>query len=376
MNILFLSDHLGHPEGRLHGASTYFLHVLPDLVRRLASVTVCFLHAPHPAAQRLQDAGVDPIFLNRSKWDPLAAADVVKLIREKNIELIHAAGMKGTLVARWAAHRTGAVCISHFHDANVVSPPIQWLQQKTAAWNDATICISRAVADFAVTTLGVAPDSLSVLYNPLPPQQKLSNAPADRSHLLDQYQLRDRYVVLVLGRLSKEKGHAELLKGGADWLRSHPDIVLWLVGDGEERDPIIRLAADLKIDAQIRMAGHLDEVHAVLDMADVLLIPSEREGLGYAALEAMAAGCPVVAFAVGGIPEIVVHEQTGLLAPPGAILELLQQVDRVQSDEPLRTSLIEGGQRQIQSHTIDAHVEQLTELYETVAARHQNQEGS
>lgn len=376
MKILFLSDHLGHPEGRLHGASTYFLNVLPALSRvGEGAVTVCFLREAHPAADRLRAEGVNPIFLNRAKWDVRAAMDVVRLVRERKIELIHAAGMKGILVGRWAAQRTGARCVTHLHDANPVGPFMQWLQRRTARWNDHTICISQAVARFSSDSLGVPPDNVTVLHNPLPPNAHRTANPNDGAALREAQGLDGKFVLLVLGRMSPEKGHAALIEKGAAWLRDHPDTVFWFVGDGPERDRLARRVSPLAVGEQIKFAGHLEDIATVFNVADLLLVPSIKEGLSYVALEAMAAGCPVAALAVGGVPEIVVHEETGLLAPPGVIEDLLAQVDRLRADGALREKLIAAGRRFSATLSVDEHVEQLIGLYAAVVSQPEARKG-
>src|SRR3989338_7498561 len=90
-----------------------------------------------------------------------------------------------------------------------------------------------------------------------------------------------------------------------------------LVGDGPARDRLRSLAEELGLPGQVMFAGMRDDVASVLPMMDIFVCPSLYEGFGIAIVEAMAAGRPVVASAVGGIPEIVVHEDTGLLVPPG-----------------------------------------------------------
>jgi hypothetical protein len=114
--VLFVSDHLGHDGGRIHGATRYFLDVLPRLAERGVLGSVCFLRGPHPVRAQLEAGGVMPEFLGRSKLDPRTGMDVARRIRAGGAGVVHAAGMKGILSGVWAAGRCGVPCVVQLHD--------------------------------------------------------------------------------------------------------------------------------------------------------------------------------------------------------------------------------------------------------------------
>lgn len=367
--ILFLSDHLGHGEGMIHGASTYFLNVLPLLKRSDVPLTVCFLRARHPVADRLEDAGVTPLFLGRGKWDPRALRDVVRLIQEHDINLVHAAGMKGILISRLAARRTGVHCVAHLHDANTPDPIMKTLQRLTARWTDGCLCISRAVADYAVRVLDMPPDRVQVLYNPLPGDPLEPATPDTVEALRTAWQLEGKRALALIGRMSPEKGHEPFLRGAADWLAARPDVRLILVGDGPLRESLQAMVHELGLEGAVRFAGYREDVAVILQLLDAVLVPSVREGLGYVALEAMAAGCPVAAFRVGGLPELVEDGETGMLSPPADVPHMLSQLDRLLGDPALRDRLICGGKAKAQGFSTQAHVEELGRIYRRVLSQ-------
>jgi len=112
---------------------------------------------------------------------------------------------------------------------------------------------------------------------------------------------------------------------------------LILVGDGPERASIQRMAVSLGVSDRLILAGHQDDVTPYFAAADLAIISSDTEGSPNALLEAMAAGKPVVATAVGGIPEIVTNEDTALLVPPGDPGKLAEAMARALSaPEPMR----------------------------------------
>ncbi|MGY1624749.1 glycosyltransferase [Geodermatophilus sp. SYSU D00965] len=144
-----------------------------------------------------------------------------------------------------------------------------------------------------------------------------------------------------VGRLAPQK-QADLLVAAFGRMRQSADLVV--VGDGPDRDRVRALAASSPRADRITLAGFVAHtaVPAVLASLDVLVLPSAYEEMGSVLTEAMAAGLPVVASAVGGIPEVVRDGGSGLLVPPGDVDALAAALDRVVADPRLRTRLAAG----------------------------------
>ena len=123
-------------------------------------------------------------------------------------------------------------------------------------------------------------------------------------------------VIGAISRLSREKNVALLLRAFALVAKDVPEATLSVYGDGPERDELSRLAETLGIGAKTTFFGHVPEAGARCGSFDVLAVPSSRESFGLAALEAMACGTPVVATRVGGLPELIIDGETGMLVPP------------------------------------------------------------
>lgn len=139
-------------------------------------------------------------------------------------------------------------------------------------------------------------------------------------------------VITTVAHLRPGKGHEVLLRAAARVLHLVPDARFQIVGDGARRRELEREASALRISAQVAFLGHMDDVPAVLRQSDLFAFPSFMEASPNALIEAMAAGVPVVATRTGGIPEVVEHERTGLLVPPGddralaaALLRLIER---------------------------------------------------
>ena len=113
-----------------------------------------------------------------------------------------------------------------------------------------------------------------------------------------------------------------------------------VVGDGTERPNVQRRANDLRIgEGRLQFLGSRSDIHALLAAADFFVLPSDVEGLPMAVLEAMAHGLPVVATAVGGIPEVITDGREGLLVPPGDAAALARAIQRLLTSSEMRLRL-------------------------------------
>src|SRR5204863_326431 len=120
----------------------------------------------------------------------------------------------------------------------------------------------------------------------------------------------------VVANLRPEKGHATVIDSAVEVLRRFPDALFEIVGRGSEHDRLVAYARACGVSRAFSFLGHRDDVATRLGDADIFVMPSYSEAFPNALLEAMAAGLPVVASAVGGIPEMIDDARTGFLIPP------------------------------------------------------------
>ncbi|MEX1030605.1 MAG: N-acetyl-alpha-D-glucosaminyl L-malate synthase BshA [Paenibacillaceae bacterium] len=141
---------------------------------------------------------------------------------------------------------------------------------------------------------------------------------------------------------------------------------LLLVGEGTDLSKICSKVKELGLQNRVSFLGKQDEVAQIISLADIMLLPSEKESFGLVALEAMACGVPTVASNAGGIPELVTHGQTGYLAPVGDTVQMSEYVIKLLSDEALYQSFSQACVQRAQNQFC---VEQLTEQYEQIYYR-------
>lgn len=145
---------------------------------------------------------------------------------------------------------------------------------------------------------------------------------------------------------------------------------LMMVGDGPERSPAEKFCRDHGISQQVLFLGRQDNVPDILSCADVLLLPSELESFGLVALEAMSCEVPVVATNVGGIPEVVIHGETGFLAELGDVDRMAEYSLEIIQNRDLRKKMAAAGRRRaVEHYDQSAIVPQYEHYYEEVLNR-------
>ncbi len=209
---------------------------------------------------------------------------------------------------------------------------------------------------------GVSAQRIRIQHNAVRPFERPPEA--EVAKIRDQWNLRGRLVILAVGRLSAEKGHADLLRAVAALSRvKTPDWRLLVAGDGPEMASLKAQAAELGIGSKVVFAGHQTDLRHYYAGADVLALPSHTEGSPNVVLEAMAAGVPIAACSVGGVPEIVTDGETGLLVPARQPERMAEALSRLVLNEDLRGRLGKAGQQKARQFTPEARFQSLLAIY-------------
>ena len=191
------------------------------------------------------------------------------------------------------------------------------------------VAVSDAIRHYIPETIGIPARRLSTIHNGivgLPASTPAQRAPAPLTFI-------------AVGRLDPIKNHRMMLNAFAELARQQPAAVLRIVGDGPCRAALQAQAAELGLQQRVLFDGFRDDIPAVLAQADVFLMSSHYEGISIALLEAMRAGLPAVATRVGGIPETVLDQQSGLLVADDDAAGFAQAMRTLAADAALRHRL-------------------------------------
>lgn len=174
-----------------------------------------------------------------------------------------------------------------------------------------------------------------------------------------------RRVVGCIGALTAEKDHATLLRAARQLAAKTADVHFVVIGDGNLKAELLSLRSELGLDQTVHFSGFIPEAEKFMCAFDVFVLCSKSEGLGSIILDAFASGVPVVATAVGGIPELVSNDNTGLLVPAGDPAKLASAIEQLLSNPARAKRLTESGRALVeQGFTVKKMAERYISVYE------------
>jgi glycosyltransferase involved in cell wall biosynthesis len=346
--------------------------------RRFCISVVC-IRDNGPLMARYKDAGI-PVhtFPMSSFLGPRAiqqALRLIRLFRRERTDIVHShdayTSVYGTLCARLAGVR-GVIASRRFGYSPTFPPP-RLVKANRVAYRFAHRVVgnSPSVARLLESEGGVDAARIVTIPNFLDEAAFDPIPEPTRRRMLDELRVPERaFVVGIVARLSAEKDHATLLRAIASLRERIPELHCVLVGDGPERAAIETLATTLGIADIVHLAGERAQPPNLHRLFDVSVLCSTTEAFPNSVLEAMAAERAVVATEVGGTPDAVAHERTGLLVPPGDPVRLADAILRLHADPSLRAALGQAGRSAARAgYGADAVIGQVEALYARLAGR-------
>jgi L-malate glycosyltransferase len=224
------------------------------------------------------------------------------------------------------------------------------------------ICISRAVTETLVEE-GLNPARLVLIPSAYDPAASTSRGVDVRTRLKLSS---GGQIAVALGALTPEKDHLTLIAAASRLVRDLPELHWIIVGEGAMKQQISEEIERHRLSGRVHLLEQMDEPHQMLRNADVFVLSSASEGLGSSVLAAMAAGVPVVATRVGGVPDLL-DSGAGLLVDPGNPERLAEAVRRVLSEQELSRSLRDKAQEEIPKYSPSAMAERVMSVYRSCA---------
>jgi glycosyltransferase involved in cell wall biosynthesis len=293
----------------------------------------------------------------RLLWDLRCVLQLRRLARMAGADVIHAHGLRAAGLCGLALGLRPPLLVT-LHNVPAESPTaailLRMAKRRTRTW----LAVSEAVREGLRERLPGA-DAL-VCRNALGPEWLAPPRVPDMAQT--ELGWMGGPHVLFLGRMTAEKGLDLLVDAWPRILVRHPNARLWIAGDGPLRDG---LASQLPMRAT--MLGHRDDAPYLVTAADLVVVSSRSEGEGLVALEALATGTPVVAAAVGGLPDVLRGGEFGLLAPPNDPGSLAEAVSRALADLPAQRARAAAGGALVRverrpetlARSVSAHYERL-----------------
>jgi len=352
------------------GAEEMVLNLVRGLPPRFEPV-VCCIHAPGPMGEEIRATGVPFRVLGltpglKRPFDVLAIRDY---LREMAPQILHPFLLTASLYGR-AAAMLARVPVVLGTEVNIYANKRRWhalAERLLMGRTDAVIASAESVRDFYVEQVHADPDRVEVIYNAV-----------DWS-ALRQTQSRDEMraalgipveapVAGIIARLTEQKGHRDLFEA----LASTPALAathVLVVGDGDLRATLQEMVRERGLGARVHFLGARRDLGNLLGASDLFVMPSWWEGLPLSMILALGAGLGVVATRVAGIPEVVRHDETGLLVEPRDPAALGAAMARLVSDPTLRARLGSAAKAFVTPRFgVDGYIASVSALYDRLLA--------
>jgi glycosyltransferase involved in cell wall biosynthesis len=371
------------------GAERFLVSLVKHTDPEKINSIVCCLNWKGDWASELEQKGIKVIALNKKgKFDICVIYKIICVIKQHQIDVVN--------THLWAADTLGRisavlarvpVIISTVQNVDIWKKPWHMFIDRLLSYKTTKfIAVSKAVKQFLIETERIPEEKIDVIYNgiEIPRSQVIPSTPLGTpfgrsSQVREEFGIKNDEVVLaVVGRLVEQKGHKYLFEA-LNQLNGRYNIKLLVVGEGPllqslkssldfARD---RQVADFRLKDKVIFTGQRKDIAEILNASDCVVLPSLYEGLSVSMLEAMAAGKPVIATNVGGTPELISNNQTGLLVKPrdsqalfGAIETLINLPDKGRKMGERARELV------VNAFSIETIAKKTTDFYLSLLDKH------
>lgn len=362
MNILFLSTHLN-----TGGISSYLDTLSRGLMKKGHRVWIAT--SGGNLVESLKESGVKHITLNirtKSELDCriyFSLLAVSRMIKKNKIDVIHAQTRVTQVMAACLNKLSGKPFVSTCH--GFFKPRLS--RRMFPCWGERVIAISEAVYEHLQKDFHVDSKRIVLIKNGI----DLESFPLLTTQMKEMkrraFGLDNQPTIGIMARLSSVKGHDVLIEAMRMVVAQFPQAKLLIVGEGRLERKLKEMVREFKLSENVVFYPVVNQSSDMLSLFDIFVMPSRQEGLGLSVMEAQAAGLPVVASKVGGLPSLIEDGRTGLLVPPDnpnvlaeAILLLLRNKDKAKE---MGTRARDFIQKEFSSERME---EETVEVYKAV----------
>ncbi len=318
------------PEFGLAGAEIMCENLTYSLIKLGHDVTVISMYNYHSAlTERFESAGVDVRYLDKKPGlDISMISKIKKVLKEVRADVVHT----HRYCAQYAV--PAAILAGVKHRVHTVHNVAEMENKKPARIINKfffkhchliPVALSELVRDSIVKEYKIDKDKIPVILNGI-----------DLSECIPKkdYSVNGNFKILHIGRFSEQKNHIGLLKAFKMFHQKHSDSELWLIGEGELKSEIETFVKENDLVSSVKFLGVMSDVHGYLHDSDIFALPSNYEGIPMALIEAMGTALPIVATAVGGVPDMLNETDSMLVA--NDVADISNAMERYYSDPDLR----------------------------------------
>ena len=360
MNILFLSNHL-----EIGGITSYLLNLSSGLNKRGHNIYIA--SSKGALLPRFINNGITYIpvpIRTKQELSPkimLSAFKLKGVIDKNRIDIVHSNSRTTSVLASLLSYSTPARHISTCHGFFK-----KRLSRKIFPfWGDRVIAISQPVKEHLMEDFNVDASKIDVIHSGIDVSQLCAFSSQLSVKTKKEFGLKDGPVVGIVARLSEEKGHIFLMRAMQEVVDKFPNAQLLIAGEGKMKQELTSLRKTLKLENNCIFIPPVENTAQVLSVMDVFVLPSTKEGLGLALMEAMASGLACVGSRVGGISSLIRHGYNGLLVDPADVKQLSLAILELLNDQKKRISFGQNARNFIADNfSLDKMSEETEKTYQ------------
>ncbi len=338
------------------GVEKYVVDLANNIDRSGFDPVIFSLSSHIPLSSQLNSNTRIHTFERKKGNDPGLWLQLSKKISQEKIDVLHSNNWSTyleTVAAKLLSLRPRLIHVQHGMEANDEQTQRRRfaknrLRQACTFFTDQVAVVSEATKSFVQTEWYTPPDKIHLIHNGVNTDFFKPGSGKQIDHFKEKLGVTNTACIIgSVGRLMKVKNYAMLIKAFSMIVSKNPDTRLVLVGDGPEKKSLQHLVQNLGIENKIIFAGTTSDVRSFLQIMDIFVLPSFSEGVSLSLLEAMAAGCPAVATAVGGNKEVINPFQNGLLVPSDNPAAMAHALENLINDQLLYQRLRENSRKTV-----------------------------
>ena len=351
----------------MHGVKRLFAWMIPRFDRQRYNVSLISLRRKDLSEDTLEQFGVDVSYLGRHKFDPGTFPALRRLLVDKRADIVHMHGYGATTFGRLCAWQLGLPSILHEHANHGDTPWFQKVADRLLApHTDLAIAVSESTAEFTIRARLMPAERTKVVYLGSPLDEFARDRTPDEIAAARQSLGIEPGTIAVgtVTRLMPSKGNEFLVAAVPDLVRRHPEARVFIVGEGELREPLEAQARQLNLGDRLVFSGFKRDVSEVLAAFDIIAFPSLWEGTPLTAFEALASGKPIVATDADGLLDILTDRHDALVVPKRDAPALADAICTMIEQPALAASLAAGARQTGARYDIGVFVRKMERLYE------------
>lgn len=354
---------------KLSGAEKVVSDICTNLDERYTPVVIC---AGDPLKTYYEEKGIKTYTADLSKLKHSEISKVKDVVANEKIDIIHGHDVKASIAGYLAGKKYGVPVISHIHVTYLwmnSMGPLKIIDKHFRKKYSLSIACSEIVQDFYLEhNKSVDKNKVIFMDNCFNFNEFEKVSIADKDEFKAKLNIdKNKYVFGFLGRLLKLKGADLMIEAFNEIKNKAEDSVLLIVGDGEERENLENMVKEYKLEDIVIFAGYQKNAYDYMNVFDTFILPSVREGLPIAVLEAMAMKKPVISTPVAGLKKLIKPDFNGVILKERTKEELSEAMLKLYSDRELAADIADNAYKYINDkYNIKTYIKRIQEIYDNL----------